>query len=436
MSERKSKLFLLGIICLALLLRIGMLSQRFDSLSDDRDAYLGIANAIVAGDGFSVPGTNQPTAFRPPLFPVLVAVCLKLGGLNILGFVQVILSVGIVYLTIQLGQRLGNEKAGLIAGFFVALDPLLNWYVSFPMTETFFTFLVMLLMNAIYKDATENAFRFSKSKQIQVGILFGLCVLCRPSILAFPILLAAWKIVSLFWSSKTNDQIQPASRSRKMNVAMILAAIVVLAPWGIRNYSQIGKFTVTTTHGGYTVLLGNNPVFYEQVVQAPWGTTWGDLPNDDPNSQMTWVTELHRQAKSEGIEGEVALDSWMYQRAIQNIQNAPLSFTKSCILRVARFWNFSPQGPQRANIPSFAIWGIALFYAFQFVLLLGFLISLRKKPSLRRLLTPLIILIITFTIVHSIYWSNMRMRAPLIPAIALLAAHAMKPNEKCQPVSQ
>jgi hypothetical protein len=30
--------------------------------------------------------------------------------------------------------------------------------------------------------------------------------------------------------------------------------------------------------------------------------------------------------------------------------------------------------------------------------------------------------ILNFTLVHLVYWSNMRMRAPLVPLIALLAA--------------
>ncbi|MEQ9066744.1 MAG: hypothetical protein RLO18_08475, partial [Gimesia chilikensis] len=35
--------------------------------------------------------------------------------------------------------------------------------------------------------------------------------------------------------------------------------------------------------------------------------------------------------------------------------------------------------------------------------------------------SPLIWLLVSFTIVHLFYWTNMRMRAPLVPAIALLS---------------
>jgi len=35
---------------------------------------------------------------------------------------------------------------------------------------------------------------------------------------------------------------------------------------------------------------------------------------------------------------------------------------------------------------------------------------------------PIIVLVFSFTAVHALYWADMRMRTPLVPAIALLAA--------------
>ena len=36
-----------------------------------------------------------------------------------------------------------------------------------------------------------------------------------------------------------------------------------------------------------------------------------------------------------------------------------------------------------------------------------------------------LLLILNFTLVHLFYWSNMRMRAPLVPLIALVAARGI-----------
>jgi hypothetical protein len=34
---------------------------------------------------------------------------------------------------------------------------------------------------------------------------------------------------------------------------------------------------------------------------------------------------------------------------------------------------------------------------------------------------PVLVLIVSFTAVHALYWADMRMRTPLVPALALLA---------------
>ena len=48
----------------------------------------------------------------------------------------------------------------------------------------------------------------------------------------------------------------------------------LLSPWAIRNQLQFGRPIVTTTHGGYTLLLANNPEFYQWLRAGPWGSVW------------------------------------------------------------------------------------------------------------------------------------------------------------------
>ena len=43
---------------------------------------------------------------------------------------------------------------------------------------------------------------------------------------------------------------------------------------------------------------------------------------------------------------------------------------------------------------------------------------------------PVAALVLSFTAVHALYWADMRMRTPLVPAIALLAGASLKkPDE-------
>ncbi len=59
-------------LALTLILRVGWMVLKPESLAIDRDAYLLLAQNLVHGEGFCGPG-GVPTAFRPPLFPLLLA---------------------------------------------------------------------------------------------------------------------------------------------------------------------------------------------------------------------------------------------------------------------------------------------------------------------------------------------------------------------------
>ncbi|MCH7604219.1 MAG: hypothetical protein IIB54_15795 [Planctomycetes bacterium] len=122
-------------------------------------------------------------------------------------------------------------------------------------------------------------------------------------------------------------------------------------------------------------------------------------------------------------------DRWMSRRAWRNISDNPGSFLRACRLRLFRFWNIVPQGSAGRAVSSPVLWMIGLFYS---ITGLGMLVGLiRFSRTEWQLWLPVIVLILSFTAVHLIYWSNMRMRAPLIPIVALLATRAV--CRRCQP---
>ena len=52
-------------------------------------------------------------------------------------------------------------------------------------------------------------------------------------------------------------------RLRLMRGGLLAVTLVlVLSPWMIRNLLVFGEPVWTTTHGGYTLALANNPVYY------------------------------------------------------------------------------------------------------------------------------------------------------------------------------
>jgi hypothetical protein len=205
--------------------------------------------------------------------------------------------------------------------------------------------------------------------------------------------------------------------------AAVLAVAAVVSPWMLRNWKILGSPIMTTTHGGYTLLLGNNEDFFHQVAARPLTSAWRDSQPD--RFQRTWfrglISEMDRQIGPGA--GEIAQDRWMYGRAGNAIATEPRLFLRACILRFAEFWNVVPLPPSRSAISSVVVWGLCAGYSIELILFIAGLGTLFCRWG-DRWMFPLL-LILNFTLVHLAYWSNMRMRAPLVPLIALVAARAI-----------
>lgn len=438
-------------LCLAGLLRAAAAWHWRDELHTDRDGYRGIARRLIAGDGYSS-AAGEPTAYRPPLYPLLLAGLLW-GGDAAIAVAQVLLGVGTVWGTYRLGRRLVPERAALAAAGLVAVDPLLLRYTPQLMTETLFAFLCTFLLDRITShppvsgrrtegggqrtedggQRAEDGRRIgnpqspipnqnpsprhrvipSANRTIRnaavTGALFGLCALCRPTIWAWGIPVAS---VGLCWILRNRGR---ADGVRRAWGTAVVAALLVVSPWVVRNAVVFGRPIVMTTHGGYTLLLGNNPVFYREVVDQPWGTVWAG------ESRERWQQSLDRAMRDAEPppETEIERDRFLFRRAVDNIRSRPATFAASCGLRVRRLWNVVPLSAAGGDLPAAVRWSVGGFYALLFLAALCGLLRLRK-PEWRRW-WPLVLLVLSFTAVHALYWSNARMRSPLVPAIALLA---------------
>ncbi len=403
----------------ALALRVGVLWKLGDNLAQDRDSYRRIAEHVAAGDGFIDPAALSPTAYRPPLYPLLLAAILACGGGNMaIGIVQLALGTATVALTVLCGRRLGLGRASLAAGLLVAVDPLLLHQTALVMTETLATFLAALMLwLSVGPQGPVRSFA--------LGIAFGLCCLCRPTFWAFGILATA------FWVFASLRPGQWAAHRGPLawRPALCLAGGVLLAvaPWGIRNALVFGRPIVTTTHGGYTLLLAHNPAYTRAVVEQPWGAVWEGAAFDEWSAARE--AEMAREIPPVDIAHlspavELARDEWMNRRAWDYIRREPLTAVKSGLTLLYRFWNVMPLKTANAPLSPSLRLAIGAFYAALFVALLAGLCRTVRGDWLRW--HPLLRLIVAFTLVHALYWADMRMRTPLVPAIALIACQGVR----------
>jgi 4-amino-4-deoxy-L-arabinose transferase-like glycosyltransferase len=419
-SQRRIDLIAItALLLLACSLRMLVVWKMSDQLVIDLDNYLAIAESLYQGNGFSEPDDGKPTAFRPPGYPLMLAAMKAVAsGGTVVGFPNVVFGTATVWLTFCIGIRLGHRKLSFLAASLVAIDPLLLRYTALPMTEVTLAFLVSLLLWLRQSDGHS-----SWQRQLLFGVVLGICILWRPTIWAFVVLLMIWWCVTRL-KSKSNQAAEQGYK-RQIPWITIIGLVLTIAPWGIRNQVLFRRPIVTTTHGGYTLLLGNNSVFYAEVVDQPWGTVWnGDSLN-------RWQRSLKEELQSSfpHTVSEVERDRWYYRKALQHMKAQPGMAFKACLLRFARFWNVVPIGPSRDSLPPWVIGSIAGYYTLLIQLLIVGVI--RSRVALNRWM-PLLLLLVAFSSVHFVFWSNMRMRAPIVPVIALLAAQSFCSRPKTE----
>jgi hypothetical protein len=358
---------------------------------DDPDNYLPLARAVVSGEGLVFKG--RATAYRPPLYPMVLAPLVAAEGDRPrvgLTLLHVALGAGTAALAVVAMRRLGaTPRRAIVAGLIVACDPVLAWQAKSVMTETLTAFLVAL--------ATAAAARY---RPLAAGAALGLASLGRPSTLpgASLVVLAA-------------AILGPGERRERLrrSAALALGVAGVLLPWGVRNRLAMGEFVFTTTHGGYTLALANNEVYYRQVLNGPPGTVW-----TGPEQQAWWDAVNRRMASLPEPEA----DRRLRDEVLDLARREPRTFARACLARLATFWSPLPAAgvyPTKARVATF-LWTAPLWCA----LILGL-----ARPEARRwpgVVAPA--LIVGLMAVHAFYWTDLRMRAPIVPAIAVVAASA------------
>ena len=137
------------------------------------------------------------------------------------------------------------------------------------------------------------------------------------------------------------------------------------------------------------------------------------------------------------IGNEPAMDAWYYQQAIEAITAQPTSFFKACVLRLRRFSAITPGST--VGLPRLITNLIAVWYAVIWIGILAMtgrsifvFCSVRKSCAAGYIvpqssLADLWLVVLSFMLLHSVYWTDTRMRAPVMPFLCIIAAIGWQP---------
>jgi hypothetical protein len=183
--------------------------------------------------------------------------------------------------------------------------------------------------------------------------------------------------------------------------------------WAMRNARQMGSLIATTTHGGYTLWLANNHEYYDFLASAAWDDVWDSRDFDQQRLHAAGIVNFD----------ERAVDRQEYAKARETMRQRPGMFVRSCVARLAEFWNPLPHAtPDRKSAAHTAARLLVAAWYIGLYVLVGRGVWWLGRSVWRVPWCWGWSLVLVFSLVHTVYWTNLRMRAPVIPVLALLAA--------------
>ncbi|EMI18060.1 transmembrane protein [Rhodopirellula maiorica SM1] len=424
-----------GIIVLALVVRGGVVLSNLDQFDQDPDAYRVIAETLSQTRVFGLPATidpgngtvlsAKPTAFRPPLYPYLLSWLTVDHHVHrvLVGLLHLGLGVLTAVCTLSIASRLIDggrySRASILAAVLVIIDPILLQQSTLVMTETIAAALATL---CVWFWVCRWMPSPTLAKALIFAVLLALAYLCRPTFLVWAVLMLPAILFStqICWI-----------RRLACTFSAVTIMVLVVGLWTVRNQIAVGHPVWATSHGGYTLLLANNPSFYDYLRHGKFGEAWDAEPfletyqhrfQGDPTSESFWQTDWSdptAELPPARSLSEHEDDQWSYQAAKATIAREPSMFVWSCFVRLGRLWSPMPHHVAGRSWPPIVI--VTLYYlAFWFATIVG--LYRIGRVVLAPSWWAIIALVITLSAVHSIYWSNLRMRSPMIPSLAVIAA--------------
>ena len=409
-----------------------------------------IARALATGRGFADPfnGHSGPTAWTPPLYPLLIAASFKLFGVYTQLSAWAILAVNSVFsaatapAVYQIGWRCfgGREQTTARRGMSIALwsawlwalypaamQYAVKWVWDMSLTAFLFAWIIVLALKlrgvgeeryplsvvrstlqTQFTDSTTASERTTENVQrttflwLLFGLLWGLTALSNSSLLSFLPFCGLW----IIWPAlRQRTRVLPALRGATFATLCFLA---VVSPWTIRNWHVFHAFVPMRSNFGaelYEATIFSNDGF-------PWMAT---LPMAEK------APEFQRYERM----GEIAYSKAQGAHATAAILSHPGFFVRNAIKRIYFFWISVPH-PLDAGIFVEAVRRIN-FSFFSITGWLGLILALRRR------IPGAWLFFWAFAIIPLIYYFvtvQARFRHPLEPIICILSVYLFQSADR------
>ena len=244
------------------------------------------ARALVQGETFA--GATG-VFFKPPLYPYLLSGVYRLFGEQPQAAyaLQMLAGVATCVLVLVIGRRVFGRGVGLGAALATALLPMLPFFETQLLAESWTTLLTLLALERLLPARGDGAGEAATGRLAVAGLLLGLAALGRPNLMLAVAAVAGWAA----WNAAAR---RPARWTRA--AVLVAAAAVAILPVTLRNMSVGGAPVLISANLGANLATGNGDAA-DGVSAIPVGLRWDDLQlackqagHDDAASSSRYLT--------------------------------------------------------------------------------------------------------------------------------------------------
>lgn len=370
-----------------------------------------VARALATGYGYADPfvGHTGPTAWVPPLYPLLLAGVFKIFGVYTASSAWVILTINSVFsaatapLIYNIAERCYNRKVAVWSAWLWALYPAAMQYAVrwvWDMCITAFLFSAVLLLALKMRqigEAPEARKEQSFAQWLLFAVLWVLIAYANPSLLLFLPACGIWILLGA----------RPLSRGFLNATVSGLLFLALLAPWTIRNWRVFHTFVPMRDNLGAELESGSGP-----------GS------NGFPFIATLPLAAHAKQTMSYASLGELRYVRLEGAMAEAYIAAHPIHYISISLKRFYFYWVSVPHPNERHPLGEFFR---ELNYCFLSITgILGLILAMKRRVRASGLFfCAFLLLPLTYYFVTA----NARFRHPLEPLIAVLGVYLFQSAE-------
>ena len=338
--------------------------------------------------------------FYPPVYPYFVAALFRSSGtMRAVLWAQAVLGALLVPVVGRAGALAFGRRVGILAAAVTAFYPELLWYSAHYWSETVY---LLLLWGAIERTLAADA-RGSRGTAAVAGLLWGLATLTREISLYLVPIVTLWMVWPRAGAggpprARTIQDLTPAVGRAAV---LLLATVLTVAPWTIRNTVVFHAFIPVSTMGGLNLWQGNTTLTHLQIYEV-LATKGGAVEQDRYCREMARETIAARQPR------------WVFEKLGEQMPE----FWKAGSEVLDHLVGREACGPLSVATLVLVELALVLPYLAALGLFLVGLVRLRFSGAAWLLL----LLLAAYNAAHVVAYATTRFRLPVLPIVFMVAA--------------